>query len=92
MLRIVPTVSKPWLECPPTGRLLRPDEVFQRTGLSRSQVYAMIAEGDFPPFLKVSARAAALPESWLDCFVQDRAKTALKSSALADRLRNKLAK
>ncbi len=74
-----PNTSKPWVECPPTGRLLRPQEVFERTGLSRSQVYAMIADGAFPPFLKVSERAAALPESWLDCFVNDRARAALSN-------------
>ncbi|MBD3666181.1 AlpA family phage regulatory protein [Sulfitobacter sp. TSTF-M16] len=69
--------EKPWVDCPPTGRLLRPREVFDRTGLSRSQVYAMIAEGDFPPFLKVSTRAAAMPEAWLDCFVKHHALIAL---------------
>lgn len=72
--------KKPWAECPPTGRLLRPQEVFDRTGLSKSQVYAMIAEGDFPPFLKVSTRAAAMPEAWLDCFVCDRAQAALATA------------
>ncbi|KZY36501.1 hypothetical protein A3731_09355 [Roseovarius sp. HI0049] len=69
--------SKPWVDCPPSGRLLRPQEVFERTGLSRSQVYAMIADGNFPPFLKVSTRAAAMPEAWLECFVNDRAQAAL---------------
>ena len=71
--------SKPWVDCPPGGRLLRPQEVFERTGLSRSQVYAMIADGSFPPFLKVSTRAAAMPAAWLESFVSDRASAALEA-------------
>lgn len=72
---------KPWADCPPSGRLLRPEEVVERIGLSRSQVYAMIADGTFPPFLKVSTRAAALPETWLDCFIRSRAQAALEDLA-----------
>lgn len=68
----------PWKDCSPGGRLLRPEEVFKRTGLSRSQVYAMIAEGAFPPFLKLSTRAAALPETWLECFIQSRVQAILE--------------
>lgn len=71
----------PWKDCSPGGRLLRPEEVFERTGLSRSQVYAMIADGAFPPFLKLSTRAAALPETWLECFIQSRAQAILKDLA-----------
>jgi prophage regulatory protein len=78
----IETNSKaPWKDCSPGGRLLRPEEVFERTGLSRSQVYAMIAEGAFPPFLKLSTRAAALPETWLECFINDRAQAALTTVA-----------
>ncbi|WP_413721120.1 helix-turn-helix transcriptional regulator [Silicimonas sp. MF1-12-2] len=72
-----PANQKPWIDCPPSGRLLRPQEVFDRMGLSKSLVYAMIAEGTFPPFLKVSARAAAMPEAWLESFVESRAEHAL---------------
>lgn len=72
---------KPWTGVPPHGRLLRPNEVFGRTGLSKAQVYAMIKEGQFPPFLKLSGRASALPEVWLDAFVEHRAQLALSGSA-----------
>lgn len=72
-------LTQPWGEPDPGGRLLRPAEVFERTGLSRSQTYAMIAEGRFPPFLKLSARAAAMPEVWLDRFIADRAAAALEA-------------
>ncbi|WP_170475653.1 helix-turn-helix transcriptional regulator [Ruegeria arenilitoris] len=71
----------PWKDCSPGVRLLRPEEVFERTGLSRSQVYAMIADGAFPPFLKLSTRAAALPETWLECFIESRAQAILKDPA-----------
>jgi len=73
--------NQPWKDCSPEGRLLRPQEVCERTGLSRSQVYAMIAEGAFPPFLKVSHRAAAMPEAWLQSYVENRARTALRETA-----------
>ena len=73
--------GKPWVDVAPTGRLLRPDEVIARVGLSRSQVYQMIAEERFPPFLKLSTRAAALPEAWLDAFVESRAQLAIRDTA-----------
>lgn len=47
------------------------------TGLSKSQIYQMIAEGRFPPFLKLSSRASALPEAWLKVFVASCAKNTL---------------
>lgn len=33
----------------------------------------MIGEGRFPPFLKLSARASAMPEAWLDAFIKTQA-------------------
>lgn len=70
--------STPWRGVEPTGRLLRPTEVVATVGLSRSQVYHMISEGRFPPFIKLSDRASAMPEAWLDAFVQQRARLSLK--------------
>ncbi|WP_240661693.1 helix-turn-helix transcriptional regulator [Nioella ostreopsis] len=61
--------SPDWQSIEPAGRMLRPAEVFSRVGLSRSQVYAMISEGRFPPFIKLSERASAMPEAWLDAFI-----------------------
>jgi len=69
--------STPWRSVEPTGRLLRPTEVVATVGLSRSQVYHMISEGRFPPFIKLSDRASAMPEAWLDAFVQQRARLSL---------------
>lgn len=42
-----------------TTRLMRFPEVKQVTGLCRSQVHAMIAEGRFPKQIKLSTRASA---------------------------------
>jgi predicted DNA-binding transcriptional regulator AlpA len=70
--------TRPWETCQPTGRMLRPADVFERSGLSKSQVYALIAEGAFPPFIKLSARASAMPEAWLDCFIAHKARSALQ--------------
>ena len=39
--------------------LLRMPEVIQRTGLSRSTIYALVAEGKFPRQIKVSENTAA---------------------------------
>lgn len=67
-----------WTEVAPSGRLMRPSEVVSLTGLSRSQIYQMISDGSFPPFIKLSARASALPESWFDAFVETRAAATLR--------------
>ncbi|WP_170578434.1 helix-turn-helix transcriptional regulator [Ruegeria arenilitoris] len=67
--------TKPWTNVPATGRLLRPNEVTRLTGLSKSQIYQMVKDGDFPPFIKVAKRASALPEAWLNAFVEGCAKT-----------------
>lgn len=72
--------SRPWADTPPSGRMLRPREVFKRVGLSRSQVYMMISAREFPPFLKLSERTSALPESWLDAFLLAKANAALQSA------------
>lgn len=61
-----------WCEIEASGRMLRPVEVSERIGLSLSQIYAMISDGCFPPFVKLSSRAVGLPESWLQQFVQSK--------------------
>jgi predicted DNA-binding transcriptional regulator AlpA len=61
----------------PTGRMLRPSEVVERTGLSRSQIYAMISEQRFPPFVKLSERRSGLPEAWLEAFIAAKAADAM---------------
>ena len=69
--------TQPWLRCEPKGPLLRPNDVVARTGLSRSQIYQMISEERFPPFIKLSKRASAMPEAWLNAFIEMRVRRAV---------------
>jgi len=46
---------------------IRLAEVKQRTGLSRSSIYAKIADGDFPAPINLGARAVA----WIDHEIED---------------------
>ncbi|MCC0005318.1 MAG: AlpA family phage regulatory protein [Methylobacteriaceae bacterium] len=45
----------------------------RQTGMGKTAIYKAIATGDFPPFIKIGGRASALPQSWLDAFVEYRA-------------------
>jgi predicted DNA-binding transcriptional regulator AlpA len=45
----------------------------------------MIAEGKFPPFVKLSARASALPEAWLRAFIDAKAADAIGNKRPSDR-------
>ena len=71
------STDHPWKNLEPTGRLLRPADVVDRTGLSRSQIYQMISEERFPPFIKLSTRASAMPEAWLNAFIEMRVHRAI---------------
>lgn len=66
-------VSIEWANVPASGPLLRPSKAAQYLGLSRSTLYAMVAEGQFPAFIKLSERASAVPMSWIQAFVTHRA-------------------
>lgn len=68
---------QPWSEVAETGRLLRMQDVVARTGLSRSQIYQMMSDGTFPPFIKLSPGTSALPESWLDAYIAEKAERAI---------------
>lgn len=48
-------------------------KVIQRTGLGRSSIYAAIARGDFPPPVKLSARAVGFVSSEIDQWIANRA-------------------
>ncbi|MCF3594182.1 AlpA family transcriptional regulator [Rhodobacteraceae bacterium LMO-12] len=58
-------------------RILRRPEVEVRTGLSRSTLYAMMAEGTFPKPVKLGKRAVGWREAdiaaWLESREQDAA-------------------
>lgn len=54
-------------------RIIRLKTVLARTGLSRSTIYRKIAEGTFPPQLKISANGAGWHESDINRWVADPA-------------------
>ena len=53
-----------------TRRLIRVPEVLALIGVSRSTLYAMVAEGQFPRPVKIGHRSVGWPardvQSWLD--------------------------
>lgn len=50
-------------------RIFRMDTVRDRTGLSRSTIYRKIAEGTFPPKIRISINGAGWRESDIDRWV-----------------------
>ena len=47
--------------------------VLSRTGLSRSSLYALIARGEFPRPLKLSARSVAFLSDEINAWIAERA-------------------
>ena len=54
-------------------RIIRMNTVRDRTGLSRSTIYRKIAEGTFPPQIKISVNGAGWRESDIDRWIADPA-------------------
>jgi prophage regulatory protein len=52
-------------------RIIRLKTVLARTGLSRSTIYRKIAEGTFPPQLKISIHGAGWRESDINHWIAD---------------------
>ena len=52
-------------------RIIRMKTVQSRTGLSRSTIYRKIAEGTFPPRIKISINGAGWHESEISRWVAD---------------------
>ncbi len=57
-------------------RLLRLVEVRSRTGLSRSTIYRLAAEGRFPAPVKLTAHASAWREDEIEDFIASRPRAA----------------
>ena len=57
------------------GRILRRPEVELRTGLSRSSIYALMAEGIFPRPIRLGKRAVGWPDHIITEFLQTRSQT-----------------
>jgi len=56
-----------------TDRLYRMPEVCDRIGLGRSSIYAYVADGIFPPPVRIGARAVAWRASDIAAFIDSRA-------------------
>lgn len=54
-------------------RIIRLNTVLARTGLSRSTLYRKIAEGTFPPRIKISVYAAGWHETEISRWIADPA-------------------
>lgn len=53
--------------------ILRRRKVEDRTGLSRTSIYAKIARGEFPPAVSLGARAVGWYSDDIDKWIDDRA-------------------
>lgn len=53
-------------------RFIRIREVCQKTGLSRSSIYDMIAHGNFPERVNLGGRTIAFVESEIDFWIAER--------------------
>ena len=53
-------------------QLLKMPEVRAKTGLSRSHLYALAQDGEFPKPLKLSERSSAWVESEVEGWIEDR--------------------
>ena len=54
-----------------TERIIRLKTVLARTGLSRSTLYRKIAEGTFPPQVRISIHGAGWHESAVSSWIAD---------------------
>lgn len=52
-----------------TTRLLRLKQVVSKVGLSRSQIYKLIAKGSFPEQIKIGPKISAWPEQTIDQWI-----------------------
>ncbi|MBB3589918.1 prophage regulatory protein [Rhizobium sp. BK529] len=63
-----------------TSRILRRPEVQNRTGLPTSTLYAAIADGRFPPPVKIGKRAVGWVEGQVEAWIADRVTDAAPPS------------
>jgi prophage regulatory protein len=64
-----------------TVALLRLPEVRQRTGLSRSSIYALAARGEFPRPISLGRRSVAWVDAEISQWVSDRIRAARGEAA-----------
>jgi prophage regulatory protein len=59
-------------DSPPERRLLRLPDVRRKVGLSRSAIYKLIAEGEFPRQISIGPRSVAWCQDDLDEWIEAR--------------------
>lgn len=69
---VVTHVSQPAQANPPPVRLIRISEVQHRTGFSRSQIYRLIASGQFPRPIRPTEATSAWVESEIQSWIENR--------------------
>lgn len=55
-----------------TRRALRASKVLEKTGISRTHMYRLIQQGEFPPPSKLSERVSVWDESAIDCWLNNK--------------------
>jgi prophage regulatory protein len=65
----------------PRLTVLRRRQVETRTGLGRSSIYALIAEGQFPAPIRLSANTVGWLEHEIDAWISGRAKATREGTA-----------
>lgn len=56
----------------PDIHLMRLKQVCAKTGIARSTIYKMMAEGTFPKSIKVTAKSVAFPSNQIDQWIAAR--------------------
>jgi prophage regulatory protein len=54
-------------------KIIRLPEAIKKTGLSRSTIYSLVKQGDFPKQIKLTPRTMGFLESEVDQWLSDRA-------------------
>ncbi len=67
-----PRLGLPEIEAQRMSRILRLPAACERTGLSRTTVYRLIARGDFPAPVRLSARAIGFDEAAVTRWIAER--------------------
>ncbi|MCX7084821.1 MAG: AlpA family transcriptional regulator [Methylococcales bacterium] len=55
-----------------SNNIIRLPQAIEKTGLSRSTIYALISRGEFPQKIKLSPRTMGFLESEVDAWIVDR--------------------
>ena len=56
----------------PTMRFIRVREAIQKTGLSKSSIYDLMAQGQFPQTVRLGGRSVAFVEGEVDAWMVER--------------------